>query len=76
MGVLIDLTDRIPSVGLEVISMLHSRSDPFPLRFSKDQRQAPGAHPRGGGVRGPPNLGPEKHYIFRDSSAKLRDLHL
>ena len=33
----------------------------------------PGAHPRGGG-RAP--LGPEKHYIFRVSSVKLRDLHL
>ena len=24
----------------------------------------------------PPPLGPEKHYIFRVSSVKLRDLHL
>ena len=35
-----------------------------------------GAHPRGG-PRGPgPLLGPEKHYICRVSSVKLRDLHL
>ena len=33
-----------------------------------------GAHPRGG--LGPFPLGPEKHYIFRVSSIKLRDLHL
>ena len=34
-----------------------------------------GAHPRGGG-EGPAPLGPEKHFIFRVSSAKLRELHL
>ena len=31
---------------------------------------------RNHGVRVPPPLGPEKHYILRVSSVKLRDLHL
>ena len=28
------------------------------------------------GGEAPPPLGPEKHYVFRVSSVKLRDLHL
>ena len=48
----------------------------FPARMHVCTYMPPGAHPRGGGGEGPAPLGPEKHYILRVSSVKLRDLHL
>ena len=43
----------------------------FPYSKTIDQGRA-----QGEGPGGPPPLEPEKHYIFRASSVKLRDLHL
>ena len=50
---------------------------PFPAILKTHITSYAGAPP-GGGARGPPPppLGAEKHYIFRVSSVKLRDLHL
>ena len=45
------------------------------LRIAKRSSHA-GVHPRGTRGPPPPPRGPEKHYIFRVSSVKLRDLHL
>ena len=52
--------------------VVHKYTGNVPTRSEQGRTQG------GGGGRGtrPPPLGPEKHYIFRVSSVKLRDLHI
>ena len=61
---------RLPCVHASVDATLIC---PFPVSpCVRGQGRTQG----GRGSRPPPPLGPEKHYIFRVSSVKLRDLHL